>query len=495
MVRRASAIFALVVCAACASRTPANPPAVVKPERLTEVARYGEARARLIGQERALRLGASLVLTAAEEAANQRLLALKQTELNRTRLYFPAARSFLENKVKQLIAESPVFEVMRRMPKGGVLHSHGAAGGDFRWLIATATYRPDAYIYTGSAPPVERGTMRIAKDPPGDGWRPITELRAAAADAKAFDEDLFRSITLGEEDRDSPDIWMEFSRCFQRFTGLLFGDRTVLDAYWRRQLNALIDENIQYLETRNQPISDAVVQEARARDPHFAIHFIASGGRSATRERIAQTLATVVDQRVKDPRLVGFDLVEEEDRTNSNLFFLEELLAARRSADDRGVDLPLYLHSGETNWIENENLYDAVLLGARRIGHGLALIKHPLLMEMVKARGVAVEVCPLSNQLLGYIADLRNHPAVHYVNAGIPIVLSPDDPAIMQHSLSHDFYVAVMAWGLDLKVLKQIAMNSLTYSAMNDADKQRALAAWTVRWNAFVSWLNERQTA
>ena len=34
-----------------------------------------------------------------------------------------------------------------------------------------------------------------------------------------------------------------------------------------------------------------------------------------------------------------------------------------------------------------------------------------------------------SNQMLGYVPDLRNHPAVHYINAGIPIVLSPDDVA------------------------------------------------------------------
>ena len=184
----------------------------------------------------------------------------------------------------------------------------------------------------------------------------------------------------------------------------------------------------------------------------------------------------------------------EEDRTNTNLFYVEELLAARRDAARRGVTVPLYLHSGETNWAENENLYDAVLLGATRIGHGLALIRHPLLMEIVKARGIAVEVCPISNQVLGYVPDLRNHPAAHYINAGIAVVLSPDDPAIMGHSLSHDFYTAFMAWGLDLRSLKQLAMNSLLYSAMKPDEKQRALAAWNLRWASFVQWVNAGDT-
>jgi adenosine deaminase CECR1 len=191
----------------------------------------------------------------------------------------------------------------------------------------------------------------------------------------------------------------------------------------------------------------------------------------------------------------GFDLVEEEDRTNTNLFFAEELLAATRDAARRGVTLPLYLHSGESNWAENENLYDAVLLGASRIGHAVALVKHPLLMDIVKARGIAIEICPTSNQMLGYVPDLRNHPAVHYINAGIPIVLSPDDSGVMRNSLSHDFYVAFMAWGLDLRGLKQIAMNSLTYSAMSGDEKRRALEEWARRWSAFVTWLNSRTAA
>ena len=66
--------------------------------------------------------------------------------------------------------------------------------------------------------------------------------------------------------------------------------------------------------------------------------------------------------------------------------------------------------------------------GPARIGHGLALVRHPLLMEMARDRGIAIEVCPISNQVLGYVGDLRAHPAVAYINAGIPVVLSPDDP-------------------------------------------------------------------
>jgi adenosine deaminase CECR1 len=483
----------LVAAALAVGCAPARQPHAVAPIPVghTDPAEYRAARARLIAEDRAIRLGASLVLTPAEEAANRRLMALKQSELNRTRDFFPPAHSFLRERTKQAVAGSPVFEVMRRLPKGGVLHAHGSALGDFRWLVTHVTDRSDCYIDLGGRSDVPSGALRLADTSPGEGWRLVNEVRAAAPNPAAFDDELFRSLTLGEEELDAPDIWREFTLNFQRASGLT-GHRLARTDYWRNALMALVDENIQYVESRSIGIEASLLLEVKARDPDFGVRFIAAAPRSGTREQIAQALANAINLRAKDDQVVGFDLVQEEDRTNSNLYYVEQLLAARREADRRGIGLPFYLHSGETNWAENENVFDAVLLGASRIGHGLALIRHPRLMQIVKERGIAVEVCPISNQVLGYVSDLRNHPAVHYINAGLPVVLSSDDPAIFRHTLSHDFYVAFMAWGLDLKSLKQLAMNSLIHSAMNPDERRGALAAWDRRWTTFIAWLNQR---
>lgn len=43
---------------------------------------------------------------------------------------------------------------------------------------------------------------------------------------------------------------------------------------------------------------------------------------------------------------------------------------------------------------------DAIMLGSKRIGHGYALSKHPLLLKMVKDMDIAVEVNPISNQVV-----------------------------------------------------------------------------------------------
>lgn len=457
--------------------------------RYEDVDDYMKARNRLIQAERAMRFDAGITLSPEEKEANRRLMLLKQKELERTREYFPPAHNFLKSKTRRLIDRSPILEIMKRMPKGGILHVHGFLMGDFRWLVKQATYLPNCYIYTGKDEKFAKGRLQIFQEPPGDGWRLVSELREVADDVEEFDEELYQSVTLGEEDLALSDIWVEFTNCFRRFTGM-FSDE-IWEGYLRKTLRDLIEENVQYVETRGSG-GQNIIEEIQRDHPEFKVKYIFYSHRSASREGIARSLNRALALRAANPdRLIGFDLVEEEDKTHTNLYFINELIEARHTAEDRKITLPLYLHSGESNWAENENVFDAILLDAKRIGHGIALFKHPLLMQIVKEREIAIEVCPISNQVLGYVADLRNHPAALYINSGLPVVVCPDDPAIWKSTFSHDFYAAFMAWGLDLKCLKQLAMNSLIYSAMDPGEKERALEFWRKKWEAFITWLNE----
>jgi adenosine deaminase CECR1 len=114
------------------------------------------------------------------------------------------------------------------------------------------------------------------------------------------------------------------------------------------------------------------------------------------------------------------------------------------------------------------------------------------LEHLLIEREVPLEVCPISNQVLRYVGDLRVHPASGYLRRGVPCVISSDDPGIFGYEgLSYDFWEAFMAWKLSLAQLKQLALNLIFFSAMTDVEKNRARKVWETKWHSFIGALNE----
>jgi adenosine deaminase CECR1 len=94
---------------------------------------------------------------------------------------------------------------------------------------------------------------------------------------------------------------------------------------------------------------------------------------------------------------------------------------------------------------------------------------------------------------IGYIADLRNHPAINYYRSGIPIVLGSDDPgAFGFNELTVDYYLAYMGWGLDLYDLKVIANNSLKHSLVSEETRQAVgFPKFEAAWTYFINTMYE----
>lgn len=111
--------------------------------------------------------------------------------------------------------------------------------------------------------------------------------------------------------------------------------------------------------------------------------------------------------------IVGIDCVNEEDYYDPLDKYLEVFYEAKERL---GEKFEFVFHAGESNSRYNEELYDAILLGCKRIGHGFALAKHPKLIEMVKENDICLECNPVSNRVLGYTHDLRTHPARGLIN-------------------------------------------------------------------------------
>lgn len=103
---------------------------------------------------------------------------------------------------------------------------------------------------------------------------------------------------------------------------------------------------------------------------------------------------------------------------------------------------------------------------------------------------IAIEINPISNQVLKLVDDLRNHQAKILFSKGYPLVISNDDPGLWgSRALSYDFYeafMALMSTHADLRSLKQLARNSLSYSSLNNCEKKEALNIWEKKWHIFI---------
>lgn len=130
-------------------------------------------------------------------------------------------------------------------------------------------------------------------------------------------------------------------------------------------------------------------------------------------------------------------------------------------------------------------------MGTKRIGHGFHLAYHPELQKIVKERGICIECCPVSNFVLGYVLDLRCHPARAFLHQGIPVAISPDDPGFMGYKgVTLDYLYVYLAWELDIADLKKLCMNSIDYCGVTEDKKVELRKFFDHKWGRFLDIVN-----
>ena len=119
-----------------------------------------------------------------------------------------------------------------------------------------------------------------------------------------------------------------------------------------------------------------------------------------------------------------------------------------RPVYDRATTLGLHrlIHAGEIGG--PEKIREAIeILDVERIGHGIAAINDPALMDLLAHRRIPLEICPQSNIRTGALAlqlrrteaGIGDHPLTALFRHGIPIVLSTDDPAMFHTTLAQEY--------------------------------------------------------
>jgi len=150
-------------------------------------------------------------------------------------------------------------------------------------------------------------------------------------------------------------------------------------------------------------------------------------------ERADGTLERVAE--VRDCGVVGIGLGGSEHEHPAALF--KEVFAKARRLGFRTS-----AHAGEAAGAESVRAA-AMELEADRIGHATRAVEDPELVDILKARGIPLELCPISNLRTGVIPSLDAHPVRTYFDRGILVSVNTDDPKMFGNSLADEYEALV----------------------------------------------------
>ncbi len=153
--------------------------------------------------------------------------------------------------------------------------------------------------------------------------------------------------------------------------------------------------------------------------------------------------------------VVSFGIGGDEERGPARDFARIFALAHQRG-------LRLTAHAGESDG--PQSIWDALAIGAERIGHGIRAVEDPSLMRHLADRDIPLEVCITSNVVTGVVARLEDHPVRRLFDAGVPITLNTDDPAIFDTTLTREFEIARQHFGFTHEELTLVAANAYCYA-------------------------------
>ena len=389
------------------------------------------------------------------------------------------------------LRETSLYTIFKAMPKGRLMHAHIEATFNVRDMLSLAIANGGVYVFLNDETHefrqyqlAHRGWFENGVIP--DGW---TGLNLALAEDPGLKETLFTMCTSGKGDIDE-NIWPKFEAIFDRFKAVNNCKPIFIKLYTKvfmeMAAEGLMGVDLRYIsqtifeEDGRRLTPDEYVEtlkdietEVRKTYPYFHINIVYCYYKGVPAETVPERLEFARHLQEKYPDMfIGYDMVGGEDCGKDLLYYTPVL---------REAGVPIIMHAGESLDPGNRNIEYALDLGSKRLGHGLNLYRYPEVEKRVKAGNVILEVCPLSNQLLGYVPDLRLHPAAGYIKRGLNVTISSDDCAIFDTAyITDDLLLAYLCWYLSVADIKRCIKNSLQGDPALDA-------LFESSWDSFVS--------
>lgn len=255
-----------------------------------------------------------------------------------------------------------------------------------------------------------------------------------------------------------------------------------LDACYRVAMENMLDaktEGLDYVELRFSPyymgmnhniapgdVVEAVVQGVRDGEKQTGVraNLIGILSRTFGAENCLVELDGLLAHKDK---ITAIDLAGDELGYPAELFESHFVKA-------RKADWQVTVHAGEADG--PGSIRRAInILGAQRIGHGVAAIQDAKLMQELAEQRIPIESCPTSNYQTATVANLAEHPMKAFLAAGMCVTLNTDDPGVSAIDLANEYRVAQEVIGLSQQDCDRLQHNSLEAAFLSQSEKQELL--------------------
>lgn len=100
-------------------------------------------------------------------------------------------------------------------------------------------------------------------------------------------------------------------------------------------------------------------------------------------------------------------------------------------------NIPFTIHAGECGNAQNVKI--AIELGARRIGHGVAIADDEQIKAMCRERRICLELCPVSNLQTRAVEKISDYPFLRFRREGLAVTVHTDNRTVSGTTLEKEW--------------------------------------------------------
>jgi adenosine deaminase len=174
---------------------------------------------------------------------------------------------------------------------------------------------------------------------------------------------------------------------------------------------------------------------------------------------------------------IGLDYMENDPRPFARMYDYA-----------RSERLHVTAHAGEIG--PAAYVRDSIeVLGCERIDHGYHVVDDPELVAACKTARTAFTCCPTTTLYTTQWRDpgAADHAIRQMLEAGLAITINTDDPGLMQTTLIEEYTMVADRMGATPQQLKEISLNGLRASWLDEGTKREMLAAWTLEIDGLLA--------